>query len=135
MLESIVYLFFFYIFFATRSSVPVDIRARAWLWLIMAEHGIHGDRHANIEDVYERYEVVVEWTFISNIIPDPIVDWNKPHIFDEEPNINEDVFSNLDTQSTDEVNNNGVFLFCRIDVQTKFMMISLKVVSWLLCNL
>ena len=51
----------------------------------MARCGIRGGRHADIEDVYKCDETVVEWPFTSNIILDPIVDWNKLSIFDEEP--------------------------------------------------
>ena len=51
----------------------------------MARCGIRGGRHADIEDVYKCDEIAVEWPFTSNIIPDPIVDWNKLSIFDEEP--------------------------------------------------
>ena len=50
----------------------------------MARCGIRGGRHADIEDVYKCDEIAVEWPFTSNIIPNPIVDWSKPPIYDEE---------------------------------------------------
>ena len=50
----------------------------------MARCGIRGGRHADIEDVYKCDEIAVEWPFTSNIISDPIVDWSKPPIYDEE---------------------------------------------------
>ena len=50
----------------------------------MVRYGIHGSRHADIDDVYKCDEASVEWPFTSNIILDPIVDQRKPPIYDEE---------------------------------------------------
>ena len=72
----------------------------------MAQCGIHSGTHADIEDVYKCDEAAIEWLFTSNIIPDPIVDWSKPPIYDEE----------IDFYIVKEVNENFNNYVCNISL-------------------